>query len=117
MTKDKALHFNIQFDDLDIMKQEEIIAELTPSLQAAAEAEGREFLKKEWHDPKPQTWQEAYCREYAIEYILWQTEVEVDKKVVTPAFIWETWQEQHVAELARKKAEAAFNLTEIEVAL
>lgn len=111
-----AQHFNIQFEDLTFEKQEEIIAELTPVLQAAAETEGKEFLAREWHDPKPTTWQEAYVRTYEIEYSLWQDEVEAGK-IITPGFMWETYQEGHVDQQARKKAEEAFTLTEIEVAI
>lgn len=107
--------FNIQFADLTFEKQEEIVAELTTRLQAEAEVQGKEFLTREWHDPKPTTWQEAFCRIYTIEYQLWQNEVEVDKKVITPGFMWETYQEAHVEEMARKKAEELFNLLKVKV--
>ena len=107
-----AKHFNIRFEDLKDSKQAEIIETLIPELQAAAEVEGKEFLAREWHDPKPQCWQEAYVRIYAIERELWQEEVDAGK-IITPGFMWETYQERHVEELARAKAEAAFKLTEI----
>lgn len=116
MTNDKAKHFNIKFEDLTFEKQDEIIKELLPTLQAEAEKEGKEFLARDWHDPKPTTWQEAYVREYAIEYRQWQDEVTAGK-IVTPAFMFESYQEDHVAEIARKKAQEAFNKTEIEVEL
>lgn len=116
MTQDKATHLNIKFDDLTVEKQEALIEELTPRFQAEAEAEGKEFLAREWNDPKPQTWQEAYCREYAVEYQMWQDEVN-EGKVTTPAFIWETWQEAHVRELIEAKLKLSFNKLEVEVQL
>jgi hypothetical protein len=105
MTNDKAIHFNIIFEDLTFERQEEIIKALLPRLQAEAETEGKEFLKREWHDPKPTTWQEAYVRSYDIEYESWQDEVN-NGKIVTPSFIWESYQEAHVEEIARQKAQA-----------
>jgi len=116
MTDNKTLHFNIKFEDLTFEKQEEIIAQLTPALQEAAKAEGQEFLKRTWYNPQPTTWQEAYVRTYELEYTLWQEEV-ANGKIITPGFIWETYQESHVEELARKKAEEGFNLSEIEISI
>ena len=111
-----ALHLNIKFEDLDVLKQEALIAEILPKLQEEAEKEGNEFLTRVWNEPKPQTWQEAYCRIYAIEYQLWQEEVDAGR-VVTPAFMWESYQEEHVSHMAQKKLEEAFIKLEIEVTL
>lgn len=113
MPKKHAKYFNVQFEDLSFVKQEEIINDLIPKVKAIAEVEGKEFLKREWHDPKPQSWQEAYCRVYAIEYHNWQ-EYETEG-VEVPQFMWETWQEESARHVAYKKAVEAFNKTEIEV--
>lgn len=112
-----AQHFNIRFEDLIEEKRESIITALTPALQAAAEVEGKEFLTRPWNNPKPQTWQEAYVRTYAIDAPAWETYESGDDPVRDPDFIWETRQEDHVRHLARQKARSAFIKTEIEVAL
>ena len=71
MKTDKALHFKISFEDLNVEKQDEIIEEVRPGLQEMAEKSGKELLKREWHEPMPQTWQEAYVRLMAYNHISW----------------------------------------------
>lgn len=109
-----ALHFNIKFSDLNHEAQEAIIAEIVAQLTPTAKTEGEEFLKREWHDPKPKTWQEAYCRVNALEWILWQ-DYEKGTGPEVPPFMWETWQEEHTRHMAQVKAVAAFMITEVEV--
>lgn len=116
MTNDKALHFNIKFEDLGFEKQEAIIKALKPRLQAAAKIEGEEFLARDWNEPKPKTWQEAYVRTYDLDRHMWEGYVN-GKASEIPAFMWETWQEDAVEEQARVKATESFSLSEIEVIL
>lgn len=109
-------YFNVPFSDLNFEAQESIIKSLIESLQEEAKVEGRQLLAKDWHDPAPKTWQEAYCRTYAIEHNQW-SDYEDGNDVETPAFMWESWQEEHVRHMAREKAELSFKRTEIEVEL
>ena len=109
-------YFNVPFSDLSHEAQEAIIDSLCESLQEMAEEEGKEFLGREWHDPKPKTWQEAYCRIYSINYQQWDDEVD-EGEITTPPFMWEVWQEEHVRQMAEDKAHKSFKHTEIEVEL
>ena len=97
-----AKHFNIKLKDLTFEKQEEIIKEFEVELQKAAELEGKEFLTRKWEDPKPTTWQEAYCRIYNIDYVLWQDEVE-SGVILTPPFMWESYQEAYTRQVAESR--------------
>lgn len=117
MTQDKATHLNIKFEDVTFEKQEELLAEILPKMQQAAEVEGKKFMAREWHDPKPQTWQEAYARVYAIDYQLWSAYEAGKDPIRDPDFVWETRQEEHVKQLAEQKIKLAFNNLEIEVSL
>jgi hypothetical protein len=112
MTNDKALHFNIQYIDLVRSKQDELFNELYPQIEEEVKNEGEEFLNREWHEPKPRSWQEAYVRIYAIESNQWTDDIEN-----TPQFMWETWQEEHVVERTNTKLDNAFKQLELEIEL
>lgn len=114
--KGPCRHVQVSFNELDVLTQESLITTVYESLIEAAEAEGKEFLDRDWHDPKPTTWQEAYAREYAIESIMWQDYVD-GKDERDPDFVWETRVEEHIRHLAQTKLEEAFRHLEIEVAL
>lgn len=58
-------HFSLTFDDLRFEAQQDWIDEIKKELLVEAEEAGKKFLKKDWYDPKPETWQEAYIRTYS----------------------------------------------------
>ena len=112
-----ALHTNIKFEDLTFEKQEAIIKIVYDKLQVQAEQEGKEFLTRAWHDPKPKTWQEAYCRIYAIETHNWEDYEAGTDKAEIPPFMWESWQEEHVRQIAEEKAKLSLIKSEVEITL
>lgn len=68
--------FELYFKDLNDEKQEEIVNSLKEIIREENKKEGEQIMSRQWHDPKPQDWQEAYVREYAIDYIMWDEYVE-----------------------------------------
>jgi hypothetical protein len=64
------LLYEIRYNDLSYDKQEELKSRVISVLQERAKEEGTEFLEKEEY--KGKTWQEAYCREYMIEWQSWE---------------------------------------------
>lgn len=66
------MYFEISFYDLSDEKKEELIESLVKEMLIDAKTEGDRYLTFDWHDPKPKTWQEAYCRSYAIKSEWWE---------------------------------------------
>ena len=64
-------YLSLTWGDLTYEAQQSAIETIKESLLENAETEGKEFLAREWHDPKPKTWQEAYVRTMAIKHIFW----------------------------------------------
>lgn len=102
--------YNIRFFDLDMEKQEEIIKDLLTVLNARAEQEGKEFLQRSKYQGV-KSWQEAYCKEYAIDYQLWQD----DEKGGLEYDGWADSVEEKLREKAEEQAKKWFTLTEVEV--
>lgn len=122
--KGACLHFEVPFNDLTLEAQEKIIDSIVESLKESAETEGKEYLAKKWHDPAPTTWQEAYCRTYDVEYIMWQDYVNnygdpiLGDEVVRPDDEeWVEWLNEELRQVAQKKAEKGFRYLEAEVEL
>ena len=75
-------YFLVEFNDLSFDKQEEMTTEVKTHLleEYQNEAErgkyGKNFGRNEYKD---MTWQEAFVREYAIDFIMWETEEEAKK--------------------------------------
>ena len=106
-------YFNVYWTDLDCTKQQELIDEIKVDLIEGYknEAENGKFGKNFGRDEyKDMTWQEAVCREYAIDFSLWETDEEAKK------FDWEFAVEQHAEEEAEEKCSEAFKNLKIEVA-
>jgi hypothetical protein len=96
--------FNISFTNLTFEAQQEIIDEVKEALLINYQEEcengryGKNFGRKEY---KNMTWQEAFCREYSVDFHLWETEEEAKK------FDWQYGVEQYAEEEAIRKCEAS----------
>jgi hypothetical protein len=66
-------NFNIKWHSLAPEMQDEILESVKPLLLEKYQFEGEEALKKEWNDPKPMTWKEAYVRVMAIDHDVWRS--------------------------------------------
>lgn len=92
--------FNVSFTDLKFEAQQEIIDSVKESLLERYKDEcengryGKNFGRKEYKD---MIWQEAFCREYSVDYQLWETEEEAKK------FDWQYGVEQYAEEEADRK--------------
>lgn len=116
--------FNVPFSDLEYQAQEDILTTLVEALKEEAEKEGNQYLAKKWYEPKPKTWQEAYCRTNDINYDVWQDWVNnFDNGIIGDELTepltedWVEWVEEELRELAEKKAHSAFKHLEVEVKL
>ena len=109
-------YFSVEWSDLKEETQESILESTLETLRELAQEEGEQILKRDWHEPKPKTWQEAYCREYAIEWEWWtdyehQTE---DAEIPTESQ-WDDWVTDHLTEIAEKECYKSMHHLEIEV--
>lgn len=92
--------FNISFTDLTFEAQQNIINDVKEALLIDYQEEcengryGKNFGRKEYGG---MSWQEAFCREYSVNFHLWETEEEA-KKVN-----WDYEVEQYAEEEADKK--------------
>lgn len=102
----------VQFKDLEISKQQEIIDDLKERLLEEYENEarfgrfGKNFGRTEY---KNMSWQEAFVREYAIDFTLWEDEKDAKK------FDWNMATEMVAEDHAREKCEATYMEWEVEV--
>jgi hypothetical protein len=62
----------IEWTDLTREKKDALIVEVTKELYDEANLEGLEFMKEPAY--KGMSWQETYCREYAIESDYWEND-------------------------------------------
>ena len=67
-----ARYFSLDWTDLTFEKQQELISEIKAELIKTWAEEGQKFLQREWYDPKPKTWKEAYVRMYYLDSSLWE---------------------------------------------
>lgn len=109
-----AHHFNIKFEDLGFEAQEHILETLAERLKEHAKTDGEGFLAQDWHDPKPQTWQEAYIRTYAIDCILWAGYENREEERPDDS-LWNQILEDWATEKAEQQAKKYFAKTEVEV--
>lgn len=56
-------YFEITFGDLSYEKQQDLIETVSQYLLENWKLCGEELLGREWHEPKPKTWEEAYMRD------------------------------------------------------
>ena len=66
-------YFTITFQDLSFEKQQELLKEIKSDVLATMKEEGTAILEdetKDWY-VRPRTWQEAYCREFAVDHRMW----------------------------------------------
>ena len=101
--------FTLSFHDLSFEKRQDLITETQKELREQYKREGKEALKDKYHDPKPKTWQEAFCMIYAIDW-----EVREDAKF-RKTFDWSFAVEQHAEDQAEKLCHKAINNMRIEV--
>jgi len=107
-----TLNFSVGFSDLKFEKQQDMIASVKESLlgQYKEEAEsgrfGKNFGRNEYKD---MSWQEAFCREYAIDFVLWETEKEARE------FNWNYAVEEYAEKEAEDKCETSMSSFQVEV--
>ena len=77
--------FEIYFSDLTEDARDEIVRGVYEQLKENYQEEGEEYLAREWHEPKPTSWQEAYCRSMAVDWREW-TDWEKGEDDVKPNF-------------------------------
>lgn len=65
-----ARHFAMSWEDLSFQKQQSLTMEISAALKDEYEKQGREAMKKVWH-VAPKTWEEAFCRENAVDHSFW----------------------------------------------
>jgi len=105
-------YFLIEFNDLSFGKQEEMINEVKNMLLEDYKEEanygtyGKNFGRDEY---KNMTWEEAVCREYSIDWRLWETDEDAKK------FDWNMAVEQYAEEEAQKECERAMTYNKVEV--
>lgn len=107
---------SVNFGDLDFEAKEALIDQVKSSLLDKAEEDGKEELAREWHNPKPKTWQEAYVRAMAIDHIMWEQYEDGDKDAEEPKQEeWEYWLDEHLIEQAELNLYNGFKHVGIEV--
>lgn len=111
-------HFEISFNDLSEEFQESMVQSCLDSLLEAAKQEGETALARDWHDPKPKTWQEAYVRESAIDHTYWQAyERQEDGAETSEEIDWQYHLEEHFRKIAETACYRGVKHMEIEVEL
>lgn len=56
-------YFSIKAKDLDWSTYDSILRDIKEGLIDDYQLEGEALLKQEWHDPQPESWQEAFLRD------------------------------------------------------
>lgn len=111
-------YFEVEWHDLSDEKREEMIESAFDTLREEAQIEGEALFKKEWHNPQPVTWQEAYCRDNWIESIMWEGyHYQKPEHEVPKTEDWAYWLEEYLRERAEQKCFEAMRHNEIEVEL
>lgn len=105
-------YFDLSWSDLDFTKQQDMIKEVAESLIELWSEEGNQFLSREWH-VAPKTWQEAYCREYSLDYSYWS---DMDEKSEEFQKIdWEQILQEEAEKVAEERCAEGVRRVEIEV--
>lgn len=103
------------YTDLSHEAKEEMIDVVAQNLLDDAKLEGEDFLKREWHDPQPQTWEEAFVRMYSISGIMW-SDYEAGENSERPSDNdWREWLDESLIEKAENLLYAAFKHMSVEV--
>jgi hypothetical protein len=106
----------IQFNDLTAEKQEEIIETLKTSLYEEVKAEGEKLLQRDWYDPKPKSWEEAWIRENYVNEIMWGDYERKHKDAEIPQpHDWREWLDDHLTEYVEKQAQEAMHYHAVEI--
>ena len=106
------------WSEIDSDAKEAMIERVKEEMIEAYKTEGEVLLKKEWYDPKPKTWQEAYCRTYAIEWQMWSDyEKNVPDAEVPSQSDWEYYLTQGLEKKAENALYDAFKYMVAEVEL
>lgn len=106
--------FELTFNDLNSEKQEEMLESIKESIIEAWKEENKDWEKIDWY-VKPKTWQEAYCRTYAIEHEYWNGLDE--KSDEFQSYDWEYALEQEAEKEAEQACWDGVHNMEIEVEL
>ena len=107
-----AKYFPVAFNDLSFDKQQDMIKEIKQDLLKEYQNETEyaifvtNFGKKEYKD---MAWQEAFIREYSIDYMLWETEEEAKK------FDWGLAVDLYAEESAEEGCVKSMNNNRIEI--
>ena len=92
----------LTFEDVEFGKQQEIVMDIRGELYQKAKTEGEEFAKRKEH--VGESWQQAYCREYAIDYKNWETDEEAKKFDWNSAILFDLEEKaENIMDIAIKK--------------
>jgi hypothetical protein len=104
----------ITYNDLSIGSQALLEKEIVADLIELYKKDGEEYMNASWH-VAPKNSVEAYCREHAIEYILWN---DLDEKSEEfQKFDWKTTLEMYADDQAHKFLAHAFRNVKVQVHL
>jgi hypothetical protein len=108
-------YIGVEFNDLDFSVKQDLIETIAESIREDWKDQAEQLLKEnkngEAEKYKGKTWQEIICREYDIDYTLWETEEEARE------FDWNYAIEEESEEQAENKLWRAFHHLEVEVEL
>jgi len=105
-------YFNLEWIDLTVSKQQEMIEAVAESLLELWEEEGKQFLQREWH-VKPKDWKEAYCRTYSLDYEYWGDMDENSEEF--QKIDWELILQEEAERVSEQRCSEAVRKVEIEV--
>ena len=108
----------LDFNDLSNEYKSNMGEIVARELMETYKVEGNEFLKRQWHDPAPKTWQEAFVREMAISHIMWDEYTNGDDGAIQPTSNdWNEWLTDYALDQANDKLTNAFNHISVGVEL
>lgn len=106
--------FYLKFTDLQFDVQQEIIEDCAKLKYLDVKEEGMKYLEDEWHDPIPETWEEAYVRYINIDSPLWRDyEDGIGDRPKDGE--WEDWLKLHLEDLALRKLSRVKEFAEIDL--
>jgi hypothetical protein len=108
-------YVSVTFNDLSSEAQSDLIEQVKESLVEQYKTEGEEILKATRFYVSPKTWQEAYCRQYSVDWKLWDGLDEKGEEFQT--YDWTYALDQYAEEQAQLKLVTAFKYVELEVEL
>lgn len=106
-------YFSVEFNDLSDDKKEELIADVVKDFKEEYKNEAEGYIKNDKNGEfKNMSWQEVYCRTYALDYEMWD-----DCKEDADAFDWDYAVVTEIEEKAENELYRAMHHLEIEVEL